>query len=176
MAFQKAIASYHLKEILLKPIESYSETVIHGEIRSCDKDCLYIHIFEEGFDVLRDMLNDEQMFEINFCINRTPYRLQQLALEIVESRGLFDVLINIPHYESNIHNLPTASVTDFKFVCTSADTLNNEQKVVIVNITQPNKRTWPYLLFGPAGKNTGNFTSYDTLNILFLQEPVKRVP
>lgn len=90
--------------------------------------------------------HEDQLYDIVFQRNRTPFLLQHKALEYVHSHQLFDVLINNPKYWLNqSENSPSKPVS-----CDQND-LNEEQEVAVENIVAGDYYPLPYLLYGPPG-------------------------
>lgn len=87
-----------LNGLVVEPIGIESSEVFAGQFCGCS-DFIFIKIIDGFEDLLSCCKKDEQLFNINFHINRITYQLQHNALKWVKKHELFPILINNPRYK-----------------------------------------------------------------------------
>lgn len=90
-----------------------------------------------GFKMYKQI--GDQLFNINFHINRTRFKLQHQVLQYIKEHASFSILIKNSLYECNACEVVNLSCElNFQF----PDTLNKEQKMA-KNIAQASNRQNP---------------------------------
>lgn len=99
-----AIDENLLDYFVLKSHQTFDEqfgfipSVFCGQIKRKSAEKIFVKMFEESFSDFIEVCT-KQTFDIQFCLNRTPYQLQHFALEILHNQHLFDALINNAKYD-----------------------------------------------------------------------------
>lgn len=92
-----AIKEKYVDWFVLTPKTDTGGREIWGEIDHTDEPKVYIRIFEESVKkVLKSYRNES--YDLHFQVNRTSFQYQHLALEQIEAKNLFPILINNPEY------------------------------------------------------------------------------
>ncbi|XP_031638459.1 putative helicase mov-10-B.1 [Contarinia nasturtii] len=136
-----------LHEKTKSPVE-IAPRCYEGHIKSNNKEKIFIEINETFIEEFKSLFT-KNSFDIHFVLNRTPFQLQHLALDILHDHSLFEVLINNAKYDSDENEL---SIADRQiFLDKSNFNLNSEQREAVRNIVNATSYPLPYVLFGPPG-------------------------
>lgn len=73
---------------------------ISGQVLARNEVKVFVSIFGNLRYVKENHKNEN--YDINFLVNRQPFKLQHQALDLFQKHSLFSCLINNPRYEMNI--------------------------------------------------------------------------
>lgn len=93
-----AIEENVLERFVLKPKYSKPKLEIWGQVLRVRESKIYIEIFPETFGAVRNGHKNE-LYDINFKVNRMPFQLQHFALEFIKEEQLFTRLIDNSYYQ-----------------------------------------------------------------------------
>lgn len=105
------------------------------------------------FDYI-ETIDENQLYDIDFQINRLPYQAQHKALDFVQHHKLFDLLIENTQYSTTSGNHENGEDHSVEESCNEDQhvvDLNEEQRLAVDKITEGSSFPLPYLLYGPAG-------------------------
>lgn len=133
---------------LQTPAQFFPKKMISGRVLRCDREKIYVEIFQKQDVSTIESLCNSHHFDISFNVNTVPYKIQHKTLDLFHKKNLHSHLIANQIYDSRLNVDHIEHSNNFKGKLTAK--LNDEQKKVVSSILKMNKLL-PYLLFGPAG-------------------------
>lgn len=143
-----AIEENLLDALRLKPVtddDSWLENYF-GSIKGKDEEKIYIELYEQSYVSFRKVYKN-QPFGLFFRFNRTNFRMQHYALDLMHDHRLFNHLIDNPAYDGHVAKLKKHENTEN--IVLSRDSmfhLNPEQLSAVEHIVFAKNYPLPYIL------------------------------